>query len=135
MLEVRALMTTHEDIRRICSQLPGAKATGDRFGFAVMVKGKLKGFVWAWLERIEPKKARVPSDQVIAFRVGSLTEKEIILGSNHEKFFTEDHYNGYPAVMVRLSEVEPKEMEDLLIVAWRCTAPASLLMEYDHPTT
>lgn len=45
----------------------------------------------AWAERIHPKKARVPSAEVIAVRVASQAEKEMLLASDAEMFFTEPH--------------------------------------------
>jgi DNA-binding PadR family transcriptional regulator len=50
-------------------------------------KGKLKGFVRVWLERIAPKKARVPQPKVIAVRVANLVEKDFLLKSDTDKFF------------------------------------------------
>jgi hypothetical protein len=73
----------------------------------VLNKGKLKGFAWAWNERIEPKKPRVPNPEVLAVRVANQAEKEALLAADPEKFFTEPHYNGFPAVLVRLSSIDP----------------------------
>ena len=95
-------MATQEDVRRIALSLPQTSEAADHFGFGVFSKGKLRGFAWAWNERIEPKKARVPNPEVLAVRVASLPEKEELLAADPEKFFTEPHYNGFPAVLVRL---------------------------------
>lgn len=116
-------MTTLDDVRRICSKLPGATEAEGRFGFSVEVKGKAKGFLWSWNERVHPKKAKVPNDRVLAVIVPNLTTKEIILQSDPDKFFTEPHYNGFPAILVRLDAIEPDEIEDLIVEAWRCKAP------------
>jgi hypothetical protein len=62
-------MTTHEDVRRIALSLPQTSEAVDHFGFGVLSKGKLRGFAWAWNERIEPKKPRVPNPEVLAVRV------------------------------------------------------------------
>src|SRR5689334_18900683 len=124
-------MTTHDDIRRICSKLPGAMEGNERFGFSVEVKGKAKGFLWTWSERVHPKKPKVINDGVLAVMVPNQTAKEVILGIDPEKYFTEDHYNGFPAVLVRLSAVEPAEIEDLIIEAWRTKAPKELQKQYD----
>ena len=94
-------------------------------------KGKLKGFVWVWLERIEPKKARVPQPKVVAVRVANEVEKDLLLKSDPQKFFTEPHYNGYPAVLVRLAEISVKELRVLITDAWRCQAPKALVKELD----
>ena len=123
-------MTNHDDVRRICAKLPGATEGEERFGFGVFVKGKHKGFCWTWAERVDPKKAKVINDGVLAVLVPNLTTKDLILQSDSEKFFTEPHYNGYPAVLVRLAAIEPEELEDLLIEAWRCKAPKELLLQF-----
>jgi hypothetical protein len=124
-------MPTQEDVRRIASRLPGAIEGMDRFGFSVMVKGKAKGFVWEWAERVDPKKARVLNPGVPAIAVKNLDIKEILLSSNLPGLFTEAHYNGFPAVLVRLEEVELALLEDLLIEAWRAKAPPELSRDFD----
>ena len=48
-----------------------------------------------------------------------------------EKIFTEPHYNGYPAVLVRLSAVDEDLLEDLLTDAWRCQAPKRLAAQFE----
>jgi hypothetical protein len=120
-------MATQADVRRIALGFPGTVQEEGRFAFAIPVKGKLKGFAWVWLERIHPKKARVPKPKVLAVRVASLDDKEFILAMDQKKFFTEPHYNGYPAVLVRLAEIPVRELRPLLEQAWRCQAPKELL--------
>jgi hypothetical protein len=116
-------MTTHNDLRAICSQLPGSIEGEERFSFGVEVKGKLKGYCWTWLERLEPKKARVPNNRVLAIRTPSLQAKELLLASEPERFFTEDHYNGFPAILVRLDLMDPAELVDLLQQAHESVVP------------
>ena len=126
-------MATWDDVRRLALALPET-SEGTSHGNAAW-KVKDKGFVWVWLERIHPKKGRVPQPKVIAISVADLAEKEAMLASDSEVFFTEPHYNGYPAVMVRLEAVALDELEELIIDAWRCQAPAALVARYDldHP--
>jgi hypothetical protein len=116
-------MATPHDVRRIALSLPGAREESDRFAFSVLAKGKHKGFAWVWLERIDPKKARVPQPKVIALRVSGPDEKEALLAADSDKFFTEPHYNGYPAVLVRLPNVTVSELRELITAAYRCQAP------------
>ena len=120
-------MATQADVRRIALALPGAEEEPGHFAFGVRRKGKLKGFAWVWLERIVPKKARVPQPKVLAIRVASLMDKEFLLELDAEKFFTEPHYNGYPAVLVRLKAVTVRELRPLITEAWRCLAPKELI--------
>ncbi|HEY3781474.1 MAG TPA: hypothetical protein VGL56_10350 [Fimbriimonadaceae bacterium] len=120
-------MATQEDVRRIAMALPGVLESEEHFAFSVMVKGKPKGIIWLWNERVDPKKPKVPNPGVLAIRTANLSAKEMLLGSDSKKFFTEDHYNGYPAILVRLEEVTPEDLEDLILEAWRTKAPKELL--------
>ena len=119
-------MATQHDVRRIALSLPETSEGADHFGFGVLNKGKLKGFVWAWNERIEPGKPRVPHPEVLVVRVASKTEKEELLAADPDKFFTEPHYNGFPAVLVRLPAIDTGELAELITDAWRCQAPRAL---------
>jgi hypothetical protein len=122
-------MATQDDVRRIALSLPETREEQGRFAFSVVNKGKAKGFVWAWNERVEPKKPRVPRADVVAVRVAGLEDKNMLLAMDERKFFTEPHYNGYPAVLVRLPEIELPELELLLRDAWRCMAPKALVRD------
>src|SRR5947207_12645726 len=115
-------MATQSDVRRIALSLPETQEASDRFAFSVRNKGKLKGFVWVWQERVTPKKPRVPNARVIAVRVANLAEKDLILADDTEKFFTEPHYNGFPAVLVRLDSATVADLKVLIAEAWRCEA-------------
>jgi hypothetical protein len=97
------------------------------FAFSVMNKGKAKGFIWVWMERLDPKKPRVANPNVVAVRVPNLAHREALISANPKKFFTEPHYNGFPAVLVRLDEVTVADLEALVPDAWRCVAPKALL--------
>jgi len=120
-------MATQADVRKIALSLPGAEEGKDRFVFFVRDKGKPKGFAWVWLERLEAKSKRVPNPDVLAVRVTNNAQKDLILASDTRKFFTEGHYNGYPAILVRLKEVTIADLRILLEEAWRCRAPKHLL--------
>ena len=116
------------DVRRIALALPETREEeGRQFGVSVLNKGKWKGFVWAWNERVHPKKPKVPSETVVAVRVANLEEKEALLSSGNEALFTEPHYNGYPAVLVRLPLVDEAYLEELIVDAWGCMAPKTLV--------
>lgn len=119
-------MATQTDVRRIAMALPQVEEARDRFAFSVTNKGKAKGFVWVWQERVIPKKPRVPNHSVIAVRVANLSQKDLLLSAEPAKFFTEPHYNGFPAVLVRLDVVTAADLEILIEEAWRCQAPAEL---------
>jgi hypothetical protein len=105
--------------------LPGV--TEDEDGYRVSGKR----FVWDWRERVHPKKPKVRNPEVLCVSVSGEGEKQALLASDPGTFFTTGHYNGYPAVLVRLSEVAPDELAELITDAWRCRAPAALVRDHD----
>jgi hypothetical protein len=127
-------MATQDDVRRIALALPGVIEEAGGFAFNVAAASKQKNIVWAWRERIHPKKSRVPSTKVIAIRVANELEKQALLSADERKFFTEPHYDGYPAVLVNLEEVTVGELEPLICEAWRCRAPKQLIDGPPAPT-
>ena len=60
-------------------------------------------------------------DDVLMFRVADLDVKELMLADERGVFFTTPHFNGYPAVLMRISDLERidhDELHDLLVEAW-----------------
>ncbi len=128
-------VASQADVRRIARSLPEAEEDADHFAFSVADGSKRKGFAWVWMERLEPKKPRVPNPDVLAVRVANEGEKQTLIAAQPATYFTEPHYNGFPAVLVRLAAIEPDELEELLVDAWRCQAPKALVRSFDeaHP--
>ena len=122
-------MVDQEDVRRIALSLPGTSEAEGRFAFSVENAGKQKGFAWVWMERKEPGKPRVPRPAVLAVRVKDQAEKAALLAGDPERFFTEPHYNGFPAVLVRLPKLTRAQLQRLLEEAWRCQAPRALIVD------
>jgi hypothetical protein len=60
-------------------------------------------------------------DDVLMFRVPDLDVKELLLADARGVYFTTPHFNGYPAVLVRIPELERldrDELNDLVAEAW-----------------
>ena len=53
----------------------------------------------------------------------------MLLASDPDKFFTEPHYNGFPAVLVRLPAIGEDELRELITDAWRIQAPRKLVRD------
>jgi len=120
-------MATQADVRRIALSLSDTVEHDRRFAFAVRTTSKPKEFVWVWMERIVVKKPRVANPAVLAVRVATLAEQELLIAVEPEKFFTEPHYAGFPAVLVRLAAVTAADLRKLIEGAWRCRAPSALV--------
>jgi hypothetical protein len=118
------MSVTHAEVRRIALSLEGTQEGEHDFAFSVLNKGRQKGYAWVWKERVDPKKPRVPNPAVLAVRVANLGQKDALIAAEPKKFFTEPHYNGFPAVLVRLAEVSKADMRVLLEDAWRTQCPA-----------
>ncbi|HYJ60666.1 MAG TPA: MmcQ/YjbR family DNA-binding protein [Actinomycetota bacterium] len=125
-------MATQGDVRRIALALPDVVEEDDRFAFSVRTRGKLRGIAWVWLERTEPGRARTPNLTVLAVRVADAGEKEMLLEADPAIFFTEPHYDGYLAVLVRLAAIGVDELEELITDAWRSRAPRALVRAFDE---
>jgi hypothetical protein len=60
-------------------------------------------------------------DDVFVFRVEDLDVKDLILADDRGVFFTTPHWNGYPAVLIRipdLARLDRAELRDLVVDAW-----------------
>jgi hypothetical protein len=60
-------------------------------------------------------------DDVLMFRVADLDVKELMLADERGIYFTTPHFNGYPAVLVRitnLARLDRDELHDLVAEAW-----------------
>jgi hypothetical protein len=77
---------------------------------------------------------RLREDDVIVVLMDE-DEKEALLRAEPEIFFTTPHYDGYPAVLVRLSAIEPEELREILVESWRRVAPKRLLEVFDEASS
>jgi hypothetical protein len=111
-------MPTWDDVVEIGQRLPGVEA-GTSWGTpGLKVRGKFMC------------RLRTNPDALVV-RVIDLPDREALVQGQPEVFFTTPHYDGYPAVLVRLEEIDPVELAELIEDAWRVQAPKRLLAEYD----
>ncbi len=120
-------MATWDDVRRIASALPETVEPPDD-ELAWRVKDKL----YAWerpLRRgdLEALGDAAPKGAILAARVPDLGAKEALLADNPEVYFTTPHFNGYPAILVRLDRIPVRELNELLSEAWVSRAPKRLV--------
>ena len=125
---MQAMGTSADDVHRIALSLPHALQDGTKLRY--LVEGG-KGFAWTWKKRVEPKRARVEQLDVFGVRVSGEEEKQALIAADPGKFFTEPHYDNYPAVLVRLDAIDDDELTELLTDAWRASAPRRLVAEFD----
>ncbi|HTV67929.1 MAG TPA: MmcQ/YjbR family DNA-binding protein [Rhizobiaceae bacterium] len=61
----------------------------------------------------------------------SLEDKELLFETAPEIFFETDHYKGWPAILVRIKKISPKELKHRLAIAWRLKAPKKLAKQVE----
>src|SRR5918995_3291702 len=69
--------------------------------------------------------------ETLVIQVVDLEDKEALLRSDPEVFFTTPHYDGYAYVLVRLERADPAQLAELIEDAWRLSAPKRVLAAYD----
>jgi hypothetical protein len=120
-------MAHADDVRRLALALPGVMEI-DSDGFDFRVAGK--GFVWSYPER-RPGQPRLIRTDIAVLYVGDEAEKQALLLGEPALFFTAPGYDGWPLVMLRLTEVDGGRLAELVTDAWRMRAPDPLAGELD----
>ena len=124
-------MATWDDVRRLALALPETDERRSRDLLQWRVKDKL--FVWERPLRrsdLEALGDRAPDGPILGVRVEHLVAKEALLADDPGVFFTTPHFDGYPAVLVRLEHIAPDELEELVTEAWLCRAPRKLVAAF-----
>ena len=125
-------MTSLDDVATVCLALPETTEVTSRDARQWRVKDKL--FVWERPLRrrdLEELGDAAPTGTVLGARVPDEGAKQALLAAEPQVYFTTSHFDGYPAVLVRLDEIVRDELTELAAEAWACRAPRRLLAE--HP--
>jgi hypothetical protein len=125
-------MATWDDVRRLALALPGTSERPSYDGLPAW-RVKDKGFVWERpLRRADQEAlgAAAPGGPVLGAQVPDLGAKEALLAAQPNVYFTTPHFDGYPAVLVRLDEIGIGELEELIVEAWLAKAPKRLAKQY-----
>ena len=95
--------------------------------------------VFAWERPLRPADiralgARAPGGAILAVRVEHLMAKEARLAAQSNVCFTTPHFDGYPAVLVRLGTIRVADLEELIVEAWLARAPKRLVRQHLEAT-
>ncbi|MGH8826008.1 MAG: MmcQ/YjbR family DNA-binding protein, partial [Jiangellaceae bacterium] len=71
-----------------------------------------------------------PYENVLGVRVPDEGDKHALISSNPDMYFTIPHFDGYPAVLIRMDQADPEELAELIEEAWLLRAPRRLAKEY-----
>jgi hypothetical protein len=124
-------VATWDDVGRLALALPETSEGVSRGLRRWLVKDK--GFVWERPLRrsdLEALGDAAPDGPILGARVEHLVAKEALLADDPSVYFTTPHFDGYPAILVRLEEIGPEDLEELIVEAWLARAPKRLVEEY-----
>lgn len=120
-------MATWDDVRRIALALP--ETTEQDRTWRVRTK------LVVWERPLRAKDYEALGDaawdgDVIGVRTTDIGAKEAFLADDPEVYFTTPHFDGYPAVLVRLERIAVEELTELVGEAWLAQAPKRLAKAY-----
>jgi hypothetical protein len=123
-------MASWSDVRKIAQALPEvAEPEADTYSWTVGTKG----FAWERPLRKADREAlgaAAPDGPILAAMVPDLGAKEALLADDPDVYFTTPHFNGYPAVLVRLERIGVPDLTELLVEAWLAKASKRLAAEH-----
>jgi hypothetical protein len=125
-------MATWRDVRRIALKLPGTSEEVGSSGNSAWLVNK-KFFVWERPLRRSDLAAlgdKAPSGPILGVRTADLEMKDVLLQSDPNVFFTTPHFDGYPAVLVRLPKISAKLLNDVIVEAWLARAGKRAVAAY-----
>jgi hypothetical protein len=125
-------MLTWDDVGRACLALPETTEPASPDGLRSW-RVRTKTFVW---ER--PLRKRdlaelgdtAPSGPVLAAHVPDEGAKRALIADEPDVYFTTHHFDGYPAVLCRLEQLDAPSLTELVAEAWACRAPRRLVGEH-----
>ena len=124
-------MATWDDVAHIALALPETSERVSRDLRQWVVRDKL--FVWERPLRRADYEAlgdAAPDGPILGARVEHLVAKDALLADDAGVFFTTPHFDGYPAILVRLEDIAVEELEEVIVEAWLNRAPKRAVKEY-----
>jgi hypothetical protein len=124
-------VATWDDVEKLALALPETTADSSRGLRRWNVRGK--GFVWERPLRqsdLEALGDSAPDGPILGAHVEHLIAKEALVADDPSVYFTTPHFDGYAAVLVRLEEISPDELEELVTEAWLSRAPKRVAKAY-----
>ncbi|MCV2489417.1 MmcQ/YjbR family DNA-binding protein [Geodermatophilus sp. YIM 151500] len=123
-------MATWDDVARICAALPGTTEVESRG----LRQWRVGDRLYLWERPLRPRDraelgAAAPTGPVLGARVPDEGAKHALVADDPAVYFTTAHFDGYPAVLARLDELDVAELAELAGEAWACRAPKRLLAE------
>ena len=124
-------MATWNDVARILDTLP---LTAERSPHDWRVGKKLVAWERPLRKSDRDALAQIgwepPDGDILSVRVSDEGVKFALIADEPGVYFTTPHFDGYPAVLVKLAEIQVLELEELITEAWLTQAPKRLVQEF-----
>ena len=120
-----------DEVRELALALPETTEGVTWGSRAWKVGGKL--FVWERPLRKSDLAAlgdAAPDGPILGARVEHEGAKQALLADASGVFFTTPHFDGYPAILIRLDAIAPEDLREAIVEAWLCRAPKRLVKAY-----
>jgi hypothetical protein len=75
-----------------------------------------------------------PQGDILGVRVADEGVKFALIADEPELYFTTPHFDGYPAVLVKLAAIDERGLRELIVDAWLTQAPKRLVQEFLEQT-
>ena len=124
-------VATWENVRRTALALPEVTERRSRDLRQWRVRDKL--FVWERPLRradLEALGSEAPDGAILGARVEHVGAKEALIADDSAVFFTTPHFDGYPAILVRLDRITLDGLHEVVVEAWLARAPTRLAKAY-----
>jgi len=118
-------MASWRDVRRLALALPETSEQSKSGGTSAWI---VNNKFFAWERPLRPSDIAAlgkdaPTGPILGVRTADLEMKDVLLASDPEVFFTTPHFDGYPAVLIRLGNISPKLLKEVILEAWLARAP------------
>ena len=81
-------------------------------------------------EALAARGVEPPQGDILGVRVADEGVKFALIADEPEKYFTTPHFDGYPAVLVKLAAIDEPGLRELIVEAWLTQAPKRLVQEF-----
>ncbi|OBK51423.1 MmcQ/YjbR family DNA-binding protein [Mycobacterium sp. 1081908.1] len=71
-----------------------------------------------------------PEGDILGVRVSDEGVKFALIADEPRVYFTTPHFDGYPAVLLRLEEIAVRDLVEVITEAWLTQAPKKLVQEF-----
>ena len=117
-------MASWRDVARIVAELPETNEATPR-------NWRVRKKLIAWERPLrkadyEALGADAPDGYILGARVSDEGVKFALIADDPAVYFTTPHFDGYPAILVRLAEISVPELTELITDAWLAQAPKKL---------